>query len=63
MYLGDLTNGKRYSVYHLFYNITLRHWDNRRLFRVHATLLASMCHAIPFRALKKNIFFDVDIVV
>ena len=28
-------------------------------------LLASMCHAMPFsaRALKKNIFFDVDIVV
>ena len=28
-------------------------------------LLLSICHAIPFpaRALKKNIFFDVDIVV
>ena len=35
-----------------------------RTFRVHTTLLASMCHAEPFsaRALKKNIFFDVDIV-
>ena len=34
-------------------------------FRVHTTLLASMCHVMPFlaRALKKNIFFDVDVVV
>ena len=33
--------------------------------RVHTTLLASLSHAMPFsaRALKKNIFFDVDIVV
>ena len=34
--------------------------------RVHTTLLASLCYAMPFsaRALKKNnIFFDVDIVV
>ena len=32
---------------------------------VHITLLASMCRAIPFsaRTLKKNNFFDVDIVV
>ena len=32
--------------------------------RVYTTLLASMCHAMPFlaRTLKKNIFFDVDIV-
>ena len=34
-------------------------------FRVHTTLLASMCYAMPFlaHALKKNIFFDVDVVV
>ena len=53
----------RYGVYHLFYNITLRHWD--KSLRVHTTLLASMCRAMPFsaRALKKNIFFDADIVV
>ena len=33
--------------------------------KVLATLLASMCHAMPFsaRALRKNIFFVVDIVV
>ena len=32
---------------------------------VPTTLLASMCHAMPFsaRALKENIFFDVDIVI
>ena len=37
----------------------------QKSFRDHTTLLASMCHAMPFsaRALKKNIFFDVDIVV
>ena len=36
------------------------------LTRFHTTLLASMCRAMPFsgRALKKkNVFFDVDIVV
>ena len=39
--------------------------EQQKSFRVHATLLASMCHAMTFlaRALKKNIFFDVDIVV
>ena len=39
--------------------------EQQKPFRVHTTLLASMCHAMPFsaRALKKNIFFDVDIVV
>ena len=33
--------------------------------RVQNTLLASICHATPFsaKALKNNIFFDVDIVV
>ena len=34
--------------------------------RVQNTLLASICHATPFSAKglkKKNIFFDVDIVV
>ena len=39
--------------------------EQQKSFRAHTTLLASMCHAMPFsaRALKKNIFFDVDIVV
>ena len=39
--------------------------EQQKSFRVHTTLLASMCHAVPFwaRAMKKNIFFDVDIVV
>ena len=43
--------------------------EQQKSFRVHTTLLASMCHAIKLamtflaRALKKNIFFDVDIVV
>ena len=39
--------------------------EQQKSFRVHTKLLASMCHAMPFsaRALKKNIFFDVDIVV
>ena len=43
--------------------------EKQKSFRVHTTLLASMCHAIKLamtflaRALKKNIFFDVDIVV
>ena len=34
-------------------------------YQVPTTLLASMCHAMPFsaRALKENIFFDVDIVI
>ena len=33
--------------------------------QVPTTLLASMCRAMPFsaRALKENIFFDVDIVI
>ena len=37
----------------------------QKSFRVPSTLLASMCHAMPFsaRVLKKNILFDVDIVV
>ena len=39
--------------------------EQQKSFRVHTTLLASMCHTMLFsaRALKKNIFFDVDIVV
>ena len=40
--------------------------NQSKIIRVHTTLLASMCRAMPFsaRALKKiNIFFDVDIVV
>ena len=34
-------------------------------YQVPTTLLASMCRAMPFsaRALKENIFFDVDIVI
>ena len=37
----------------------------QKSFRVHTTLLASVCHAMSFSAfaLKKNIFLDVDIVV
>ena len=33
--------------------------------KIPVSLLSSICHAIPFpaHALKKNIFFDVDIVV
>ena len=37
-----------------------------KITRVHTTLLASMCRAMPFSARtlkKKHIFFDVDIVV
>ena len=41
--------------------------NQSKITRVHTTLLASMCRAMPFsaRALKKkhHIFFDVDIVV
>ena len=48
---------------------TIKTLEKQKSFRVHTTLLASMCHAIKLamtflaRALKKNIFFDVDIVV
>ena len=58
-------NSTRYGVYHLFYNITLQKLEQQKSFRVHTTMLSSMCHAMPFlaRALKKNIFFDVDVVV
>ena len=49
-------------------------WDNLHAhaqnepiknYQVPTTLLASMCSAMPFsaRALKENIFFDVDIVI
>ena len=36
-----------------------------KIYQVPTTLLASMCRAMPFsaRALKENIFFDVDIVI
>ena len=32
-------------------------------YKVPTKLLASMCRAMPFSALKENIFFDVDIAV
>ena len=39
--------------------------NQSKIIRVLTTLLASMCRAMPFsaRALKENIFFDVDIVI
>ena len=40
--------------------------EQEKSFRVHTTLLASMCHAMPFsaRAQKKNnLFLDVEMVV
>ena len=49
----------------LLYLLNIEILEQKKSFRVHTTLLASMCHAMPFsaRAPKKNICFDVDIVV